>query len=285
VARVYTARFPVHQYHLDPFGELRSSHCVRFLQQAATDASADAGFGASWYGRAGTLWLIRRSTVEYLRPVRAGTTVTVRTWVADFRRVRSQREYEALAGDGEPPAVHAHTDWVYVDGASGRPRRIPEEMIRGFMPDGAPPALPRPPWPDDAAPAGAFTAAREVGYRDLDTLVHVNNATYLDYVEETAVAALAAAGWPLPRLVALGGWWRPRLHDIEYLEEAVHGDALRCATWVSALDAGEIERRCDIRRADAGTLLARARSRWAWVDRERRAPVPVPAALAAVLAP
>lgn len=281
--RIYTASFRVHHYELDAFGELRASTFARLLQQAATEASADAGFDDAWYARAGAFWLIRRTTIEYHRPVRAWDTVRVRTWVADFRRVRSQREYEVYVEGVSYPVARGHTDWVYVEQGTFKPRRIPQEITDALMPDGLGPPLDRPPWADGEEPEGAFSATRTVELRDLDGLAHVNNASYLDYLEETACAASAASGWPLERVLALGGCWRPRFHDVEYLAEAVYGDVLTCVTWVSTCVGPELERRTDIRRRGDDARLARARSRWAWVTRPDRRRSDVPAPLAAAL--
>jgi acyl-CoA thioester hydrolase len=281
--RVYTTTFPVHHYDLGAFGELRASSYVRLLQQAATEASEDAGFPDAWYVDAGTFWLIRRTTIEYRHPVKASDRLRVRTWVADFRRVRSQREYEVLLDGSSHVAARAHTDWVYVDRATARPRRVPPEIMDRLVPDGGEPPLPRAPWACTGAPSEAFSMVRTVEFRDLDALDHVNNATYLDFVEDAALAASAAAGWPLARVRSLGGYWRSRSHDIEYLAEAHYGDALQCVCWVRSCTGSTIERSTEIRRTGDDALLARARSRWAWISTATREPAEVPVVLAAVL--
>ncbi|MGH7857260.1 MAG: acyl-CoA thioesterase, partial [Candidatus Binatia bacterium] len=70
--RVYRARIPVPEYEIDGFGELFPSTLARFLQQVAIEASTDAGFSDAWYARAGTIWVIRRSTIEYRGMARSG---------------------------------------------------------------------------------------------------------------------------------------------------------------------------------------------------------------------
>jgi hypothetical protein len=54
--------------------------------------------------------------------IRYGDEIEATTWIADFRRVRSRRDYVVHAG--ERRVAHASTDWVFVDGATLRPRRI-----------------------------------------------------------------------------------------------------------------------------------------------------------------
>jgi YbgC/YbaW family acyl-CoA thioester hydrolase len=281
---VYTTSFGVHHCELDAFGELRASTYARLLQQAATEASTDAGFSEEWYARSGTSWVVRRTTISYLHPICASDTVWVRTWVTDFRRVRSQRNYELYVEGRDGAVAHAQTDWVYVDRPSGRLRRIPEEMIEAFMPGGTEPPLARGNLADGGAPATAFSATRTVEFRDLDAFAHVNNACYLDFIEQAAIDAAAAVGWPLERVTGLGGCWRPRLHDVEYLAEAFYGDRLRCLSWVTAQEGVDIERHGEIQRAADGAAIARARSRWAWVARATREPTEVPTKLATALA-
>jgi acyl-CoA thioesterase FadM len=96
---------------------------ARLLEQSATLASADAGYPPDWYAAHATAWVIRRSTIDCAAAIPRGVELEVTTWVADFRRVRSRREYEVRIPDGPVAVLTAHTDWVYVDAASGSPRR------------------------------------------------------------------------------------------------------------------------------------------------------------------
>jgi acyl-CoA thioester hydrolase len=131
VSPVYTVPVTVRHDELDRFGRLHPAVYLRYLAHAAVEASADAGYDASWYAHAGAMWLIRRSTLDVIRPARAGERLEIRTWVEDFRRVRSHRRYTVHGADG-CLLLEALTDWVYVDVGSGRPRRVPREMEEAF---------------------------------------------------------------------------------------------------------------------------------------------------------
>ncbi|MBI2962404.1 MAG: hypothetical protein HYY35_01500 [Deltaproteobacteria bacterium] len=224
---------------------------ARLLEEAATTASIEAGYAPRWYAAEGTAWVIRRSTIECEAPIAPGTAVEVATWVADFRRVRSRREYEMRAEPGGPPLLRAHTDWVYVERASGRPRRIPAPMMSRFVPEGAAEALPREPLETGARPADAASIEQVVVPADVDALDHMNNARYFDYVEQAIRAALAATP---------AAHRRPVRHDQEYLEEARNGDRLACFAWRLREGECETEVATEIRRAADGAALARARS-------------------------
>ena len=219
------------------------SSYARLLEEAATVASAEAGYPPQWYGEHATAWVIRRSTIECPAPVPPGVELEILTWVADFRRVRSRREYE-LRLEGAL-VLSAHTDWVYVDRTSGRPRRIPDAMMRAFVPEGEVQAMPRAALDVADPPADAPAVEIAVDPRDVDRLDHVNNANYFDYVEAAATTAI-------------GDGWRALRHDLEYLDEARAGDRLRCVTWA----LGESERATEIRRVSDRALLTKARSAW-----------------------
>jgi acyl-CoA thioester hydrolase len=108
----------------------------------------------------GTLFIVRRHEVEYLRPASPGDVLEVVTWAAEIRGPSAVRAYEvyrhgqaasevgtvAVPADGLLPAAHvpaseplvrARTQWVYVDLDSGRPLRVPAELIGAFMGTGA----------------------------------------------------------------------------------------------------------------------------------------------------
>lgn len=266
------------QADVDAFGELRSATLLRFLQETATRASTDAGFDPAYYARTGTLWLIRRTTLTRLAPIRYGDELEATTWIADFRRVRSRRDYVVHAG--ERCVGQASTDWVFVDRATLRPRRIPPEMQAAFGDDGTP-SLARLPFPETAPPPSAARSSRRVELHDLDALQHVNNATYVQYVEQAAHDADTAAQWPLAAQLAAGGRFRAVSHDVEYLDGALLGDELVLVTWPSAVASDTVERRTLIVRRDGERPLARAVSRYAWVDARRSEARPLPDALGA----
>jgi YbgC/YbaW family acyl-CoA thioester hydrolase len=261
VPRVFRFRAPVWQADVDAFGELRTATLVRFLQETATRASNDAGFDPAYYLGTGSLWLVRRTMLTRFAPAAYGDELEGRTWVADFRRVRSQRDYEVRAG--ERLVARASTDWVFVDRTSGQPKRVPKEIEEAFQAEGTVPAT-RNPFPSPPEPAHATRVTRRVELHDLDALAHVNNATYLHYVEQGAEDACATLAWPLEAQLAAGGRFRPVAHDIEYRDAALYGDTIDVVTWPVVVRAHEVERQTILRRHASADVLVRVASRYAW---------------------
>jgi len=279
--------FRVRQYECDAHGRVRCANYLRYMQEAALDASAAAGYDVTRYEAMGRAWLIRETDIEVLRPLRYGDSAQVKTYVADFRRVRSRRAYEfRRAGLGECVA-RAHTDWVFIDSAAQRPAPIPQGMMAAFFPEGlpelAPPRARFPPAPPP--PPGVFRLRQRVEPRDIDAAQHVNNAVYLDYLEDCGLQAAASHGWPPSRMQAEGFAIVVRRQRIEYRQPAALDDELELATWVSDVKRTTAVRHGTVRRVSDGALLARARALCAWVDVQTGRLVRIPDAFVADLGP
>jgi acyl-CoA thioester hydrolase len=282
----YTRTFRVRHYECDAHGRVHHANYVRYMQETAFDASAAAGYDMARYQSMGRFWLIRETEIEVFRPLQYGQSVQVKTWIADFRRVRSQRAYElTMAGSGEPVA-RGHTDWAFLDSATGHPAPIPDDMIAAFRSQGAAfPSLPRERFPaPPPPPPGIFHTRRHVEWQDLDPAGHVNNAVYLSYVEDCALQAAAAEGWSPARLQAAGLVFQARHYWIEYRQPAVLGDELDIETWIFDVEPEAAVRYFALRRASDGELLSQVRTVWGAVDLTSGRPVPLPGAFLETLA-
>lgn len=284
---VYTRVFRVRYYECDAYGHVNNVNYLRYMQEAAFDASAAAGYDFARYQALGRRWLTRRTDIEYLRPLHYGDSVEVRTWVMDFHRVRSRRAYEMRALASGELVARAVTDWVYVDAATGQPVRVPAEMAAAFLGDEPPANIPpRQPFPEPApAPPGLFRIRRRVSWTDIDTAQHVNNIMYMVYVEACGMEVLAAHGWSVPRMTAEGFGMVLRQHQIEYLQPALLGDEIEIATWVSEVKRASATRHYLLTRVADGARLARVNTMAVWVDLATGRPIRIPAQFAIDLAP
>lgn len=279
--------FRVRYYECDAEGRLRPATYLRYMQEAAFDATAAAGYDMARYQAMGRTWLARETDIEILRSPTYQDTVLVKTWVADFRKVRSRRAYElCLAGSGALLA-QASTDWAFLDSSGRRPAPIPAEMKSAFFPEGAPalaparerfPSAPQP-------PSGAFRLWRRVEWQDLDQVGHVNNAVYLEYLEDCAIQAAAAHGWPPSRMQTEGFAILPRRYQIEYRRPAALNEELELTTWLSDVKADSAFCHFVLARTSDGAVLVRARAIQVCTDRQTGKPTRMPAAYLSDLAP
>lgn len=239
VTRRFEADYRVRFDESGSDGNLRSSGYLRYAQDLAWLHSEAAGFDREWYRRHGLLWLVRCVELEIREPVANGVTLTVSTEVVGWRRVWARRESTFRDGSDGPPAAIAHIDWVLLN-AAGRPARVPDELS-GFFSDGASFTPARVVLA--VAPQNARRTGLAVRPQDLDPMAHVNNATYVDYLEEALLQVGEADA--LRRV--------PRRYRLEYIRSAELGDELLATSWAD--EGGWALRLSD----GAGNELMRAR--------------------------
>ncbi len=280
----HTITFPVRYDECDMYGHVNHANYLRYMQEAAFAASAAVGYDAARYEAMNRAWLVRESDVEYLSALRYGDVVAIKTWVADFRRVRSRRAYELRRSGSDDLVVRATTDWVFMDRTAQRPVSIPDEVVAAYLPDGTPPDAPsREPFPQaPAAPRGVYRQRRRVQWSDVDPTQHVNNAVYFSYLEDCAIRDAVFRGWPVKRMLGEGGFAIvARRYRIEHLQQARLDDELEVSTWISDVKRATAVRHYTIRRITDDELLTRAWALWVWVDLVTGRPVRIPEKFAA----
>lgn len=273
-----TTTFKVRHYECDPFGHLNHANYLRYMEEAAFNASAAVGYAKERYEGMGYLWLARETEIEYLKPLFYGDVVQVKTWVGDFRRVRSIRRYEFRVAGSDELCARASTDWVYINRDTLRPSAVPQEMVAAFSGEasteeisgGTRDPFPTPPPP----PAGVFKLRRRVEWRDLDTAQHVNNAVYLNYAEDCGIQAAASFGWPMRRMQESGWGIFARKERIEYRLPALLDDELEITTWAYDLKRISAVRHYAITRGS--DLLAQVQALVIWADVATGKPTRIP---------
>ena len=120
----------------------------------------------------------------------------------------------------------------------------------------------------------AYEIVLPVDAADLDQLGHVNNVTYVRWVQEAAVAHWSAVA---PATDQAKIKWIVLRHEIDYLQQALPGDVVIARTWVGSASRVRFERFTELLRAGDRALLAKARTMWCPIDAERHRPVAVSA--------
>ena len=127
---VFAQTFSIPEDAIDELGHVSNLKYLAWMQNIAIQHSAARGWPVERYLENGAVWVVRSHFITYLRPAFAGETITLRTWVAEFRQRSSSRRY--LVTREERVLAEAETVWVYVDRQSGRPRIIPDQLRTAF---------------------------------------------------------------------------------------------------------------------------------------------------------
>jgi len=123
-------------------------------------------------------------------------------------------------------------------------------------------------------PLDAFELPITVEPADIDRLGHVNNVTYVRWVQDAAVAhwKAAASAEDQARL-----YWVVLRHEIDYKQPAFLKDGIVARTWVGSASRVRFVRYTDVVRAGDQAVLARALTIWVPMDAATRKPASVSA--------
>ena len=116
-------------------------------------------------------------------------------------------------------------------------------------------------------------------WQDIDSEQHVNNAVYLNYVEECDMEVIAAHGWPITRMLNDNFAIHIRRYQILYRQPAILNDDLVLSTWASNVRRSTATRHYSIQRESDGTQLAWVHSLGVWVDLRTDRPIRIPESL------
>lgn len=180
----YLAGYRVRFDEAGPEGAMRISSLLRYAQDIAWLHSDRLGFDRGWYQARGFGWVVRGVELEVHLPVPLGHILRVTTAVVGHRRIWARRLVECRLADRRL-AARVTTDWVLIDGRN-RIVRIPADFGVAFANPELAGEILRVPAPDGAP---FHSESFRVRLRDLDPLAHVNNAVYVDWLDETLQSA------------------------------------------------------------------------------------------------
>lgn len=136
-ARHFTSRYPVRQHELDLLGHVNNAVYLNWIEQAAIDHVESLGLGRTWAVERGGGWVVREHRVTYHRPVVYGDVVLVTTIPQRLGGVRGLRRTEIRREADGVLVTDASTEWIWVRLDSGRPARVPPEILDRFGLDDA----------------------------------------------------------------------------------------------------------------------------------------------------
>jgi acyl-CoA thioester hydrolase len=122
-----------------------------------------------------------------------------------------------------------------------------------------------------------YTVRYPVRQYELDVLGHVNNAVYLNWVEQVAIEHVEALGFGRAWASERGGAWVVREHHVTYHRPVEYGDVVLVTTLPQELSGVRGLRRTEIHREADGALTTEVLTQWIWVRASDGRPTRVPA--------
>ena len=127
---VFELEFTAAAEHIDELGHVNNAVWVQWIQTIAVahwHSVCDPAHHDAYF------WVVVRHEIDYLRAAFEGDRLIGRTWVGEAPKgARFDRLVEFIGADGKP-RVRARTSWAIIDRTSGRPIRVPAEVIAPFV--------------------------------------------------------------------------------------------------------------------------------------------------------
>ena len=180
----FEKKFEVLSFQIDPFGKLRWSALGDLMQEVAWKHADSRDFGQSLFDK-GYMWVLSRMQVKVHRMPSWGDHIIVKTAGRGIDKLFALREF-LVEDDKGNVIAESMSAWLLLDVRSKRPQRpnqvLPPELFSENPDKGLLPAK--------LDSACAFQISSELTVRpfDLDMNNHVNNVSYIRWVEDLCIS-------------------------------------------------------------------------------------------------
>ncbi len=129
--RSFAIDIRVGQREIDGFGHVNNARYIEWLDQVHWSHLAALGLTAERIFAEQCGFVVHHSDVTYLAPLLEGDLVRVGTAVSSFNgSYRLSRQFQLLRLHDQTTALRGTIDYVAVDLATGRPKRVPDTFAR-----------------------------------------------------------------------------------------------------------------------------------------------------------
>ena len=193
-----------------------------FFQEAAISHAENLGVGREAMARANQVWILSRMSVQVDRRPKYGEAITVRSWPRGGERLFALRDFDIRDAE-DKPAVRARSCWLVVDIEKHRPLR-PQSIMENLPLNEGLDAYPA------AANLGALPGLQKIAerpalYGDVDYNNHVNNVSYIRWIEDAVDSGLLEQA-------------RQMRMDINFLNEILPGEVT--GIWSARIEDTEV---------------------------------------------
>jgi len=123
----------VAQDDTDVLGHSNNVSYLRWLEQVGWAHSNALGLDWPEYQRLKRAMVVRRHELDYLAPSFTGDELRVGTWLTDNDgKLSLWRRYQIVRVADGLTLLRGRTHFVCADLDSGKPRRMPEEFLKGY---------------------------------------------------------------------------------------------------------------------------------------------------------
>ena len=128
----YIYRFTVGKEAIDFNGHVGNVTYLQWMVEAATAHSESVGWGFERCRERGGTWVARSHCIEYRHPAFENDILEMTTWLERIEKIKAIRRYRITRVADGTLLCEGTSEWIFVNAASMRPMRIPEEIVEAF---------------------------------------------------------------------------------------------------------------------------------------------------------
>lgn len=206
---IYSENFTIRASEVDTSGKITCASICSLFQEVAGNHALILNFDITDLHKKGLTWVLHRMDIKIDRFPKWRDSITVETWPAAGDALRAYRNYRILDTDGNVLGV-CLSYWMMINMETRRPTRMTDDILKTRLSDREhvlPVRSDRIPKFEDPSSQKEILVRRS----DLDMNQHVNNARYLEWMQE-----------PLNE----GQISRVKRIDIIFMRESLYGDSI-----------------------------------------------------------
>ncbi len=130
---IYETEMQVRPDDIDMFMHVHSSKYIDYVLAARYDQMGRCyGMGMKEFIENGLGWVIRKTTIEFKRPLLMGETFTVKTSLTALERNIAAVEFEIVKKETNKISCKGTFDYVMTDLKTGKAAQIPEWILERY---------------------------------------------------------------------------------------------------------------------------------------------------------
>jgi acyl-CoA thioester hydrolase len=128
----FKTHYIVQASDIDVLGHVNNTVYLRYMENMALAHSTALGVTVDDYLRIGYAMVARDHHLTYLLPLLVDEEIELETWLEQRDALSTHRYYRIRRVADQKLAFAGYTRWVCMELATGRPRRMPEELRRAY---------------------------------------------------------------------------------------------------------------------------------------------------------
>jgi acyl-CoA thioester hydrolase len=130
--KIFVYRPEVKDSDIDNLGHVNNEVYLRWLIEAAMAHSNFVGYTLEKFLEMQSSFVVRRHELDYLLPTFKNDRLRIETWTDPMDGSRALRNYEIYNEESNKLVLKGQTMWVFINLQTGRPTKIPNEIIEAF---------------------------------------------------------------------------------------------------------------------------------------------------------